>query len=443
MNLNQRWNYIGINSQGEMLIENIPVSELVKQYDSPLYIISENKINENFIQFKKAFSDYPKVCIQYACKCNSNMKVIEILKEAGAGLDASSPGEIILGLALDISPDKISYTSGLKGPKEIAYALKKNIRYITIDCFEDIYLIDKTASEMNLKANVVLRVNPEIKTENYSTMENKFGIKFSEASEAINLILKSNNLNLKGFHFHGGYIHENQIYYLALKKLIELVKIVKENGVEIEDIDIGGGYPYPNMENSQEFNLEILGKEISNYLIEQFKLLNYRELPTLILEPGKFLVANAGVSLVKVKVIKTLPNGKKVAITDGSTYGFLPDIIAYKWKYPVFVANKMNEPKNFIYNICGCLCDPIDILSEDEKTPELQNDDIIAIMDTGAYSNVVTSNFNTIPKAPILIINNQKVTIARRREKYYEMFMPELQQGYINKMKNNIKEHSL
>ncbi|MBI2664993.1 hypothetical protein HYX12_00025, partial [Candidatus Woesearchaeota archaeon] len=255
----------------------------------------------------------------------------------------------------------------------------------------------------------------------YSTKDHQYGIPITQVKKAIDFAIKSKYLDLIGLHFHGAYIHTPQVFFIAAEKILKLAKYAYDNKARIKYIDLGGGFPI----EGGEFSPEDMGEKF----VQHFnKLLKNYNLPnvSLIFEPGKSIVATAGIGLTKVIAVKKLPKVEKV-IVDGSTYAFVPDPIIYKCYYDMLPANKMLSPRIKKYTIAGCTCDSIDIIGVNRKLPKLEEGDIIAIMDIGAYSNVMASNFNTLRRASmVMITEDDKLKLIRRRDRYSDMFAPEL-----------------
>ncbi|MFH1276003.1 MAG: diaminopimelate decarboxylase [Candidatus Woesearchaeota archaeon] len=420
-NMKSQWNYLSYTNKGMLKIEGWWADELVNKVGTPAYIIVERKIRERLRMFKKAFP-YPKLRIQYASKVNSNLEILRIVREEGGELDASSVGEIILGLLADFDPSQITFTNLYKSEQDIYFAAKMGVQGITADSIEELGRIERVGKKLDMKINIFIRINPLIKLGEYSTRKQQYGIPITQAKKAINFAVKSENLNLIGLHFHGSYVYNPRVYFIAAEKLLKLAKYAMINKANIKYIDLGGGFP---VESDKDFSPEDMGVKFVKHFT---KLLQQYGLPklTLIFEPGKSIVGTAGIGLTRVIANKQLPGVEKV-IVDGSTYAFVPDPLIYKCFYDILPANKMVSPRTKVYTIAGCTCDCIDIIGTNRKMPKLEEGDILAIMDCGAYSNVMASNFNTLKKAPmVMITEDDKLKVIRRRDRYSEMFAPEL-----------------
>lgn len=422
--LKPRWNnFLSQDSKGTIFIDGIAVTDIEKKFGTPIYILVEREIRNRLRRFKKAFP-YGQLRPQYAGKINSNLEILRIVKEEGFELDASSVGEIILGLLADFEPHQITFTNLYKTEQDITFATKIGVEAITADSMEELERMEQVGKKLRQQIRVFIRLNALIELGKYSTKKHQYGIPITIAKKAINRVINSEWLQLVGFHFHGSYIDNPKVYFIAAKRLLKLAKYCKEHGVEIKSIDLGGGFPIETS-GKKVFTPEDMGKKFVQYFKRKVKQYGLKE-PVLIFEPGKFIAANAGIGLIKVISQKQIGK-KKIIITDGSTYAFVPDPLIYKQYYDILPATKMNKPRINNYNIAGCTCDSIDIIGSNRILPKLEENDLLTIMDCGAYSNVMASNFNTLKRAPMVMIKeNGTVKLIRRRDRYSEMFAPEL-----------------
>ncbi|MFA6065177.1 MAG: hypothetical protein WCW44_00510 [archaeon] len=423
-----RWkHFLSQDNKGNLLIEGINLQEIVKKYSSPLYIIVDEEIRERCREFKKGF-DYFPFRPQYACKCNSNLEVLRIIQEEGLDFDASSVGEIILGLLADFRPEQITFTNLYKSKQDIIFALEVGVSAITIDSLEELNTAIEAGKEINKAVPIMLRINPMITLGNYTTKKQQYGIPFSYAKKALIKVRDNPIIRLKGFHFHGSYSHNTKSYFLAAKKLVDLAVFAKQNGMLIEMLDFGGGFPVeaPTVYRpGKYFRPKELGERFCPFLK---KLCEKKEipLPTLIFEPGKFIVANAGIGIIEVVSNKKLDK-KEIVITNGSCYSMFPDVLVSHCDYEILPGTKMRTKSTYKYDIAGCTCDNIDVIATCQKMPKLSKGDLLVVMDSGAYSFAMGSNFNNLKLAPIVKIDKDgKTKLIRRRDRYTEIFGPEL-----------------
>ena len=421
--IKKRWDFLSQDRKGIMHIEGLPVTKLAKKYGTPFYVLVERKIREKMRLFREAFP-YHKLKIQFASKCNSNLEILNIVRQEGGEIDASSIGEIILALLADFEPHQITFTNLNKSEQDIYFAAQIGVQAITVDSYEELKKIEKIGEALDKKIDVFIRVNPLIEIGKYSTKRHKYGIPFTNVQKSIDYAIDSKYLNLTGFHFHGGYVTTYLGYFRALKKIFKLIAHCKKRDVEIKSIDLGGGFPYEN-DSPHYYSPKDFGKKLIKYLEHLCKRHEVVQ-PNLIFEPGKAIVMNAGIGVFSVLSKKKLPK-RAMIITDASTYGFLPDVLVIKADYPILPATKMNRRRIRTYDLAGCTCDYIDMLEHNSKMPVLEEGDLLAAMDCGAYSNVMSSNFNTLKRAPIIMVyEDGTFKLIRRRDRYSEMFAPEM-----------------
>ncbi len=420
-----RWDFLSQTKSGVLMIEGLSVQDLVKKYGSPLYVLAERSIRERFRQFKRAFP-YPRLRVQYATKCNSNLEIMRIANEEGIELDASSVGEIILGLLADFAPHEITFTNLYKTEQDISFAARLGVQAITADSLEDLALIESAGKKLHKKIRIFLRITPLIELGDYSTRKLQYGIPYAWHKRAIETVMKSKHLELIGLHFHGPYVYNPKVYFLAAKKLFNIAEyLLTQYNHKLRFIDLGGSFPVAHGDIQEVFQPDDMGKAFTDFFIKQAYKIGL-PLPYLVFEPGKFFVANAGIGLTKV-ISKKRANRLKTLIVDGSTYAFLPDPIVYHCIYDMLPATKMNVRRSSHYQIAGCTCDNIDIIGENVHLPSMESGDLLAIMDCGAYSNTMASNFNSLKRAPMVMVNENGVPrLIRRRDRYSDMFSPEL-----------------
>jgi len=423
----KRWrHFLSQDKDGIMYIEGVSVRELQKKYGTPIYVFVEEEIRNKLRAFKNAF-DYPKFRPQYACKCNSNLEVLRIVREEGFEFDASSIGEIILGLLADFEPEQITFTNLYKTEQDIYFASEIGVKAITIDSHEELNRIIKVAERGRKDINVMLRVNPMIHKGKYNTTTQKYGIPYKFVTKAINKILRSDRVILKGFHFHGSNAIHPKVYHYALTKIMNLIRYANSKGITIEILDLGGGFPAeaPKFDSGKYFSPAEFGPKFIKFFNRVFDKYKVKK-PTLIFEPGKSIVATSGIGIIKAVSSKDL--GKKVSlITDGSTYSMFPDVLVAKCYYDLIPATRLNQRRTQKYEVVGSTCDCIDIIEDNEKLPWIEENDLLAVMDVGAYSYVMASNFNNLKRPPIIMIKQDGTTrIVRRRDRYSDLFAPEL-----------------
>lgn len=419
-----RWErFVHQDSHGMMLIENVPVDKIIEKYGTPLYVLCESEIRSRLKRFKKVFGN--EIALQYAVKCNSNLQILRMAREEGFELDCSSVGELILGLLADFKPKQLTFTNLFKTEQDIHFAIKIGVQSITADSIEEIEHIARTAKKLRKHIDTVIRVNPMISLGSYTTKGNKYGIPIAYVERAIDLAKKSPYVDFKGFHFMGGYVHNPRVFKMAARVFAKLIRKCLDKGIRVQSLSLGGGFPAAIGEE-EAFPIEKM-KDFPKYF--QNLLHRYGIPPMqLIFEPGKSIVMNSGIGLMKVISKKRLGLNKRMVIADGSTYNFIPDaLIQTGVHYDILPASKMDERRIHTVNIAGNTCDCWDIIRRDIDMPKLRAGDLLAAMDVGAYAQVMSSNFNTIRRPGMILLSEDgSARLIRRRDRYSEMFAPEL-----------------
>lgn len=419
-----RWErFVHQDNDGMMLIEHVPVDKIIQKYGTPLYVLCESEIRSRLRRFKNVFGT--EIALQYAVKCNSNLQVLRMVREEGFELDCSSVGELILGLLADFKPRQLTFTNLFKSEQDIHFAIKIGVQSITADSVEEVEHIARTAKKLRKHIDTVIRVNPMMELGSYSTKGNKYGIPITYVDRAIDMAVNSPYVDFKGFHFMGGYVKNPRVFKMAARVFAKLIRKCHDKGIRVKSLSLGGGFPAA-IGDEEAFPIERM-KDFPKY----FQNLMHRYgIPPLqlIFEPGKSIVMNSGIGLMKVISKKRLGLKKRVVIADGSSYNFIPDaLIQPDIKYDILPASKMNERRIHTVTIAGNTCDCWDLIRHDIDMPKLRAGDLLAAMDVGAYAQVMSSNFNTIRRPGMILLSEDGSTrMIRRRDRFSEMFAPEL-----------------
>lgn len=419
-----RWErFLSQDSRGFLMVEGVAVDRIVQKYGTPLYLYVESEIRERLRRFRTALP--PPVRLQYAVKCNSNLEILRIAREEGFELDCSSIGEVILGLLADFRPRQMSLTNLVKTEQDIHFIAKIGVQSVTADSMEDLLLIARVARKLRIHIRTVLRVNPLIISGTYSTKGNKHGIPLPMIDRAVAIAVAAPYVDFHGLHFMGGYVSNPQVFRTAARAMLKIVKRCTDRGIRVRILSLGGGFPAAIGE-AEAFPIEEMCSFPSWF--ERFRERQGVPPLPLIFEPGKSIVLNAGMGLMKVVARKKLGRREHMIIVDSSTYNFVPDaLVQEEMRYDVLPASKMNAPRVHAVTIGGSTCDGWDLLTRDRELPKLEHGDLLAIMDTGGYAQVMASNFNTIKRAAVVLVRSDgTVKLIRRRDRYSEMFAPEL-----------------
>jgi len=412
----------------ELYAEDIPVKELIQIYGSPLYIYSYNTLVRHFKAYEDSFSNLSHI-ICYAVKANSNLAVIKTLSSLGAGADIVSGGELYRALKAGIKPEKIVYAGVGKTEQEIEFALRESILMFNVESEQELRNINKIAGKLSKKAKVALRINPDIDPETHSYISTglkkyKFGIPIEDALQYYKLAKNLENIIVVGIHKHiGSQITKISPFVDALKKVLILVDKLNEEDIKISFLDIGGGLGIQYEDESPPHPKELAEK--------LFPILKDRDL-TIIVEPGRSIVGNAGILVSKVLYIKQ-GLGKEFVIVDAAMNDLMRPTLYNAYHEIVPVVRKYENEKT-IADIVGPICESGDFFAKERQLPKLQQGEFIAIMSAGAYGFSMSSNYNSRPKVAEVMVNKKQHYLIRKRECYADLIKGEIIPNFLEEI---------
>lgn len=410
--------------KGELYAEEVPIKEIVSKVGTPAYIYSYNTLQRHFNAYMDAFRDIPHI-ICFALKANSNSAIIRLLANLGSGADVVSGGELYKALRCGIPPKKIVYAGVGKTEEEIKYSLESGILMFNVESDNELIEIDRIASQLNLKAPIALRVNPDIdpKTHPYiatGLKKHKFGISIDKALDSYRLAKNLRSITIVGVHKHiGSQITDVAPFVDALKRIIVLIDSLAKNGIYIKYLDIGGGLGITYNSESPPLPVD-LAKNILPLLVT-------REL-TLILEPGRSIVGNAGVLVTQVLYLKKSEDKEFVIVDAGMNDLIRPSIYgAYHKIQPVI--QKVRE--KIVADIVGPICESGDFLAKEREIPKVKQGEYLAVMSAGAYGYAMSSNYNSRPRPVEVLVKGSEYAIIRSRETYEDLVKGEIIPDFI------------
>lgn len=407
------------NAQGELLVENVALAEIANTHGTPLYVYSRSELEKNYLAFTHAFADVPhQVC--FAVKANSNIGVLSVLAKLGAGFDIVSIGELHRVLAAGGAASKVVFSGLGKSEADIAFALEQGIACFNVESHAELDRIQTVAKKLDKKAPVSLRVNPDVdaKTHPYISTglkENKFGIASDKVLESYRHAAGLSHLEVVGIDCHiGSQLTETQPFTDALARILGMITALKNEGINLKHIDIGGGLGVCYKDETPPTPQQYAGAMLPT--LKELGLKVY-------MEPGRAIAANAGVLLTKVDILKPTAH-KNFAVVDAamndlirpSLYGAYMDIVPIQ-KPPAQVAAQT-------WDVVGAVCETGDWLGKDRKLA-LTPDTLLAVTGAGAYGFVMASNYNTRPKAAEVLVDGDVVHLVRQREKLADLWANE------------------
>jgi diaminopimelate decarboxylase len=409
---------------GAWYAEDIALADLAKKFGTPLYVYSKKALTEAYQAYDKACLNAQgkrRARIHYAMKANSNLAVINCLKELGAGFDLVSGGELARALAIGADPKSLVFAGVGKSATEIASALKAGVKCINVESIAELHKINRVATDLGLRAPISLRVNPDVDAQTHPYIStglkgNKFGIAYHEVLKTYREASLLSQIDVVGIDCHiGSQITTTSPYLDALDKVLDLVEQLKKEGIVIHHLDLGGGL---GIAYSDETPPDIT--EFTNTLLNRVAERGFGHLDV-VLEPGRSLVGNAGVLLTTVEYLK--PGAEKnFCIVDAAMTELMRPALyeAHHGIVPVLA----KQTKSLKYDVVGPVCESGDWLGRDRQLA-VDEGDLLAILSAGAYGFVMASNYNTRPKPAEIMVDGKDAYVIRARENMQDLFASE------------------
>jgi diaminopimelate decarboxylase len=411
-----------INRQGHLVIGGCDTTELAEKYGTPLYIFDEATIRQRCHDFKIEFARrYADTTVLYASKAFLNGALAVILKDEGMGLDVVSAGELGIADAVGFPMDTVYFHGNNKSAEELRLALKRHIGRIVVDNFDELKLLTSLAEETGHIPDILLRITPGVDAHTHGHLTtgaagSKFGIPLYQAEEAISSAMAAASLNLVGLHFHiGSQIAEFHPYLDAMDLVLDLAAEMRQKyGFEMEELDIGGGFGVQYTLDSPMPGAGFFAEKIVPHLAARCQQLKIPA-PTLTIEPGRSIVAQAGIALYRAGTIKEVAEaGLYVAVDGGMADNIRPAL--YEARYEALVANKAAEKETVQATIVGRYCETGDILIKNTNLAPVVAGDLVALAVCGAYCIPMSSNYNAALKPAMALVADGKARLIRRRE---------------------------
>ena len=406
----QHFNY----KNSELYAEDVPVRKIADSIGTPLYIYSHKTILRHLDAYKEAFDGYPST-ICFALKANSNLAILKVLAKNGCGADVVSGGELYLARKAGISAKKIVYAGVGKTDREIAAALKARIMMFNVESSDELRAINGIAGELGVRAPIALRVNPDIDPQTHPYIstglrKSKFGIPIEEALDYYRLARSLANVEILGIHKHiGSQITKISPFIDALKRVILLAQTLRDDGIEIRNLDMGGGLGIPYKDEHPP-----LPRDLSRAVLPLLKGNRYN----LVLEPGRSIMGNAGIFVTKVLYLKDHPE-KDFVIVDGGMNDLLRPSL-YDAFHNVLPVTRSRR-KKVLVDVVGPICESGDFLAKERMLNRPQQEDLLAVMSSGAYGFTMSSNYNSRPRAAEVLVRGNQFSVIREREQYKDL----------------------
>ncbi len=418
-------NNVTVNEKGHLCFAGYDTVELAQKYGTPLYLMDETKIREHINEYKAAFKKYFPFgsAPEFASKSFSCKQIYRIMQSEGMNIDVVSPGEIYTAVSAGFDMSHCFFHGNNKTDGDIAFALKNNVGYFVIDSFDEIKAVDIIAKEKGIMQKALLRITPGIDTHTHQkistgNVDSKFGFAIATgmADNAVKTVLECENISLCGFHCHiGSQIFESDPFIAAAELMLEFIAHIKATQNYTADIlNLGGGFGVRYLDSHPTLNLDEKISEVATAVNQKCSELNL-DVPKIAMEPGRSIVADAGMTLYTVGSVKEIEGYKNYVSIDGGMTDN-PRFTLYESPYTVMLASRTNAKADFYTTIAGRCCESGDIIQKDVVIPKPERNEILAVLTTGAYNYSMASNYNRVARPAVVMLNDKNDYIAVKRE---------------------------
>jgi diaminopimelate decarboxylase len=402
----------------QLYCEKVPIHQIAEKVGTPFYIYSYSTLARHFTVFNEAFNGIPHL-VCYSAKANSNVALLRLFVNLGGGVDIVSGGEFYRALKAGADPQKIVFSGVGKRADEIEYALKTGILMFNVESSQELQLINEVAGRSGKKAPIAIRINPDIdpKTHPYISTglkKNKFGIDIKMAMTAYRLASQLPHVQIMGIDCHiGSQLVEAEPVVEALRKLKQLVENLRREGMEIRYLDLGGGLGITYEDEEPPHPVEY-----ASNILEEIRGFDC----TLILEPGRVIVGNAGILVSKVLYTKENEEKRFVIVDAGMNDLVRP---SYYGSYHQILPVKQEARDEVVVDVVGPICESSDFLAKERKIRRLHPGELIAVMSAGAYGFSMSTNYNSRPRVAEVLVRDEQIFVIRKREAYEDLIRGE------------------
>ncbi|MBR0311460.1 MAG: diaminopimelate decarboxylase [Oscillospiraceae bacterium] len=422
---------LGVNSAGHLTFAGQDTADLAARYGTPLYLMDEERIRHNCRVYLDAMRRHFGAGSRplYAGKANCFTQMYRIMASEGMGVDVVSCGEIHTAAKAGYDLANAYFHGNCKTDADIAYAMERGVGYFVADSAEELAAIDAEAAKRGKRQQVLLRLTPGIDTHTYAAVntgkvDSKFGaaIETGQAAELTAAALGLSHIDLVGFHCHvGSQVFAEDVFERAAVILLEFIAAMRnQHGYTARQLDLGGGYGVRYVEDDPVLDIAEKIGSVAAVIHEACARLDIPE-PAILMEPGRSIVADAGLTLYTVGAVKRIPGYKNYVAIDGGM-GDNPRFALYRSRYTVLPAGNMDAPRPFVCSVVGRCCESGDIIQENVPMPEdIRRGDVVAVCTTGAYNYSMASDYNRLPRPPIVMLRGGESYVAVRRETFDDL----------------------
>lgn len=420
------------NAAGHLIFAGIDTTEMADKYGTPLLLMDEQRIRSHCREYRKAMDDFLPAGSKplYASKALSFKGMYRIMEQEGMGIDVVSPGELHTAVRAGFPMENAYFHGNSKTDEDIRFAMDNGIGCIVCDNADEMDVIDAEAEKHGIRQRVLLRLSPGIDPHTHEKISTgkidcKFGavIENGQAEKLVAHTLEKKNVDLQGYHCHiGSQIFEAQPFCDAAVIMLRFIAHVRNQyGHMAAVLNLGGGMgvPYVRSHSAVDYTANI--RAIGVLITETCAQLGIPQ-PKVLMEPGRSIVADAGITLYRVTGIKAIPGFKNYVAVDGGMTDN-PRYTLYQSDYTVLMANRTHDAAESLYTVAGRCCESGDLIQENVALPEPHRGDLLAVLTTGAYNYSMASNYNRIPRPPVVMVSEGHDTLAVRRETYEDLIL--------------------
>ena len=421
---------IQVNEKGHLAIGGCDTVELVKRFGTPAYVFDEGEIRRNCREFTDSIKENydGNGMALYASKAFCCREMCRICAEDGMGLDVVSGGELFTALSVNFPTEKIYFHGNNKTPDELQMAVDNHVGKIVVDNIFELETLDKIAREADRTVEILLRIKPGINAHTHDfirtgQIDSKFGfaLETGEAMQAVKKALTMANLKPVGIHCHiGSQIFDIDPFELAAKVMLDFIAQVKaETGTELGVLNLGGGFGIKYLQTDRPRPFADYMKKVS-VVVKEYSAELGLKMPYVLIEPGRSIVGASGITLYTVGAVKKIPDVRTYISVDGGM-GDNPRYILYQAQYEIICANKASAPRECTATIAGKCCESGDLIQEGTSVQRVEPGDILAVLSTGAYNYSMASNYNRIPRPPVVFVKDGEARLVIKRESYEDL----------------------
>ena len=422
-----------VGADHHLTIGGCDTVELARQYGTPLYVYDEATIRARCREYRSAIeSVYRDALVLYASKAFSSPMLLQIVDQEGLGLDVVSGGELYVAVSVGFPLEKVYFHGNNKSPDELAMALEHGVGRIVVDSFYELELLDELARRRGKRQPILLRLSPGVEAHTHDfrktgILDSKFGFPIStgQAEEAVKRAVGANGVDLLGYHCHiGSQIFELEPYVETTRIAFEFASRMRQRyGVELREYSPGGGWGVAYTAEDDPWPIGEIVSQVGHSL-EQEAARHGLGRPRMVIEPGRSIVAQAGVALYSIGAIKRIPEVRTYVSVDGGMADNIRPAI-YGAAYDALVANKADAARSETVTIAGKYCESGDLLIKDIALPPLHSGDVLALPTSGAYNLAMASNYNQALKPAVVLVNDGQARLMRRRQTFEDLLIGE------------------